>query len=353
MACRFGDTPGMRRLLPVLALLAACSSDSEPALTRATSLSCPFPGALPFRTASNGFQRPVNKSTAAMEMQSKDEASDTLGNPGGLAASVYIADDQSPSTAAVAYHGTKARTKPISGLLSDGLGGENVSLWYYDPGAMAWQSIGSGKTDDNGGYDVAAGGFVAPPGEPVYSMLEADGSCAVHYDYLFAPGTKVVVFDIDGTLTTDDNEILLQVADETHVPAKMTGAVEVTQAWAQKGYHVIYLTARQHLLRPESRGWLAGLGFAGGPLITEGSGKPADVYKTLWMNRMIQSFQWKVVAAYGNADTDITAYANASVALDHTFIIGPLAGNRGTVAIPNMDYTAHIAGFVAAQAAIP
>jgi hypothetical protein len=345
----------MRRLLPVfaaLALLAACS-DSEPALTKAISLSCPRPGALPFRTASSGFQKAVNKTTAAMEIQSKDEASDSLGNPGGLTASVYLPDDQSPSTAAVAYHGTKARTTPTGGLLADALGNEDVSLWYYDPGALAWQSVGSGKTDDNGVYDVAAGGFVAPVGAPVYAMLEADGSCAVHYDYLFAPGTKVVVFDIDGTLTTDDNQILLQVADETHVPATMTGAALVTQAWALKGYHVIYLTARQHLLRPESRGWLADLKFADGPLITEGGGKPADVYKTLWMNRMITSFGWNVVAAYGNADTDITAYASAGIPLDHTFIIGPLAGNRGTTAIPNMDYTPHIASFVAAQPSAP
>jgi phosphatidate phosphatase PAH1 len=58
-----------------------------------------------------------------------------------------------------------------------------------------------------------------------------------------------------------------------------------------------------------------------------------------------------VVAAYGNAVTDITAYANAGVPLTQTFIIGPLAGNSGTVAIPNMDYTQHIASFVAAQPA--
>ena len=54
-------------------------------------------------------------------------------------------------------------------------------------------------------------------------------------------------------------------------------------------------------------------------------------------------------AAYGNADTDITAYANVEIPQGRTFIIGPNAGNGGTVAIPNGDYTDHTAAFVDAQ----
>jgi phosphatidate phosphatase PAH1 len=161
----------------------------------------------------------------------------------------------------------------------------------------------------------------------------------------------VIVTDIDGTLTTDDNEIIKQVADDTHVPAMMAAADRLTQAWAMKGYPVVYLTARTHVLRPESRGWLVDLGFPDGPLITANGGPTADVYKSLWMKRMINDFQWNVVAAYGNADTDITAYANAGVPLTQTFIIGPLAGTRGTMPIANNDYTQHIASFVAGQPA--
>ena len=64
---------------------------------------------------------------------------------------------------------------------------------------------------------------------------------------------------------------------------------------------------------------------------------------------MVTDFGWVPFAAYGNADTDITAYANVSIPLDHTFIIGTEGGNGGTVAIPNLDYTQHIATFIAAQ----
>jgi len=340
----------MRPWLPVLALIAACS-DPEPALSKATSLQCPAPGVLPFRLPSSGFQKAVNKTVVSDDPRSKDEASDTLGNPGGLTASVYLADGQAPSAAPVDYHGTKARTTPIGGLSATPLAGENVSLWYYDPGKTAWQAIGTGKTDAGGEYDLPATGFVAPTGRPVYSVLDADGSCAEHFDYLLAPGAKVIVTDIDGTLTTNDGEIILQIGDDTHVPAMMTAADRLMQAWAMKGYPIVYLTARPHILRPESRGWLADLGFPDGPLITKGGIAADDVYKALWMKRMIQDFQWNVVAAYGNADTDITAYANAGVAANQTFIIGPLAGSRGTMPIANSDYTQHIASFVAGQPA--
>lgn len=342
----------MRRWLPVLALIAACS-DSEPPLSDATSLQCPFPGALPFRLSSKGFQKSNNKTLATDNPRSKDEASDTLGNPSGVVASVYLADDQRPSAAPIDYRGAKARTAPTTGFFATPLAGENVSLWYYDTDKAAWQSVGRGKTGDDGTYDLPATGFVVPNGRPIYSVLEADGSCAVHFDYLLAPGAKVVVTDIDGTLTTDDIEITKQIADDTYVPAMMTAADRLTQAWSMKGYPVIYLIARPHVLRPESRGWLADLGFPDGPLIAKIGGLGDNAYKTLWMKRMIQDFGWNVVAAYGNADTDITAYANADVPKSQTFIVGPLAGSSMTVPIQNNDFTQHIATYVAAQPANP
>jgi phosphatidate phosphatase PAH1 len=66
---------------------------------------------------------------------------------------------------------------------------------------------------------------------------------------------------------------------------------------------------------------------------------------------MFTTFGWVPVAAYGNATTDITAYENAGIPKDVTFIIGEYAGTSGTVAIPNDDYTDHIATFVEAQPA--
>jgi phosphatidate phosphatase PAH1 len=220
------------------------------------------------------------------------------------------------------------------------------------PAGKAWQGQATGKTDANGAYALTATGQLAANGEPVYAMLDADGSCAAHYNYLFAPGTKVVVADIDGTLTTDNNQIIMQLTDETYVPKMMVAANALTTEWVKKGYPVIYLSARIHAYRPESRSWLASQGFARGALITENGGEKADVYKTLWLSRMKQTFGWDIVAAYGNEQTDLDAYHNVGIPAAQTFIIGPLGDAPTTPAstsIPGLDYTAHITSYVDAQ----
>lgn len=338
----------MRKYALALVFLVGCSSDDDlPPLTDATSLSCPRPGDLPFRTPTNGFDHSENASLAAMDTRVKDAASDTIGNPNGPSASVYLDPMAAPAAGPIGYHGMKARTVPTGGYFAHPLLGEQVSLWTHD--GDAWMSLGSATTDDNGVYDLPDTDYVAPNGQPVYALLDGDGSCAEHYDYLWPPGTKVVISDIDGTLTTDDAQLLMQISDDTYVPAMMGAGDKLTQAWAMKGYPVIYLTARPHVFRTESRAWLRDLGFAAGPLITADDVGDAAAYKTIWLKRMLTTFGWTAVAAYGNADTDITAYENAGIPKNLTFIVGPLAGNRSTVAVENMDFTSHISSFVAAQ----
>jgi phosphatidate phosphatase PAH1 len=121
------------------------------------------------------------------------------------------------------------------------------------------------------------------------------------------------------------------------------------QTWDGKGYTIVYLTARLHTFRPETRTWLEDEGYPTGPMITAADLGDAAAYKTAWLQRMIDDFGWDVVAAYGNATTDIDAYAAAGIPTDITFIIGPNAGMGGTQPIANDDYTQHIADFVDQQ----
>jgi LNS2-like protein (lipin/Ned1/Smp2) len=336
----------MRVLWVLPALLAGACADDQPPLTNATSLHCPNPGDLPFRLESHGFQVSANATLAMNDTRVKDEASDTLGNPNGLVASIYIADTASPAATPVSYRGTKARTNLTGGLFAQPLPGENVSLWTYD---TQWHSIGRTTTDADGVYELPDTGFVAPNGTPVYAMLEANGDCMEHYNWLMPPGSKFVVTDIDGTMTLSDNEEFMQIGDESYTPVQMGAANTLMQTWGMKGYPIVYLTARPDVFRNETRNWLRDLGFPIGPLVTAATVEDAAIYKTLWLNRMIQSFGWVAVAAYGNADTDITAYENAGIPKSETFIVGPLAGQRGTTPIDNMDFTAHIASYVDAQ----
>lgn len=340
-----------KRWSAALILLAACGSSGDD-LTDATELTCPAPGDLPFKMKSDGFVDPSNKNLVTMSTRIKDEASDWFGNPDGAMTNVYIDDSATPSEGTPTYHGAKARTKPAQGVFQTPLTGENVSLWSYDSDAEVWNQLARGMTDDSGVYDLAATGYTAVDDTVVYSMLEADGSCGSHYNYTIPRGTKVIVTDIDGTLTTDDAQIIMQVGDPTYDPMMVGAANTMLQAWAAKGYPIVYLTARAHLYDAETRQWLDAHDFPKGPVITSnGTTQDADVYKTIWMHRVMDAFGWTPYAVYGNADTDITAYANVTIPLDKTFIVGPLGGMRGTTAIPNLDFTAHISAFVDAQPA--
>jgi phosphatidate phosphatase PAH1 len=101
--------------------------------------------------------------------------------------------------------------------------------------------------------------------------------------------------------------------------------------------------------RVESRIWLRDEMFPTGPLVTATDVEEAAAYKTLWLKRMVNDLGWTIVAAYGNAQTDIDAYNNVGIPKADTFIVGPLAGMGGTQPIDMMDFAAHTASFVAAQ----
>jgi hypothetical protein len=333
----------MKRLA-LLLLAAACGTD-DPALSNVTVLSCPSPGNLPFHV-SHGFRHATNANLAKMDTRIKHEGADTIGVLGGATANTHVADTAMPSTAAPTWDGTMGVTTTTGGLFSTPMADEYVSVWTYD--GTAWQMLGRDLTDQDGLFTIA--GATVPNGQPAFSVLEANGTCAEAYDYTFPMGEKVVVSDIDGTLTTNDTELAMEINDPTYDPMMMGHADALLQAWSMKGYPIVYLTNRPHPLRIETRSWLDEKMFPTGPVITSnGTASDASAYKTLWLDRMIQTFGWNVVAAYGNASTDITAYENAGIPKTQTFIVGPLAGSGGTQPIDNMDFEQHIQTYVDAQ----
>lgn len=319
----------------------------------ATVLSCPDPGQLPFVIESDGFANEDNRLTAEGSPRKKDESSDTLGVPDGVKANTYVETNAGPAAGPTVFEGRKARTGQSSGLTAIGLKDEPVSLWYYDPSASAWTTLGKTTTDAEGNYKLEpANAIVTEYGRPVYSILEADGTCAEHYDVLLPPGSKLVLTDIDGTMTLSDEELFKQIDDGSYVPLQNESAELLMNTWSDKGYPIVYLTARPHEFRSETREWLAKEGFPVGAVITANSlvfDDSAREYKRAWAQRMLEDYGWEVVAAYGNAESDIDAYEDVSIPKDITFIIGEFAGASGTVAIDNNDFSDHISDFVEQQ----
>jgi hypothetical protein len=316
--------------------------DAEPMLFQ-----CPTPGSLPFETMSDAFENAASNDVVAANPRYKDEASDVLGLPDGLWAATTQSTDGELSTGAFRLDGTKARAPNDMGLNTVPLAGEFMSLWNWD--GVEWTALTRVQTDDDGKYSLDGVAPTFSSVQPIYSVLEGDGSCAPHYFFLLPTGTKVVLTDIDGTMTLSDEELFQQIGDGTYDPLQNASASTMMNLWADKGYVIIYLTARPHVFRAETRTWLDVHGFPVGPVISANSlvfDESARTYKRTWVNWIRDDFGWEVVAAYGNATSDIDAYEDAGIPKDITFIVGENAGQGGTTPIADNDFSQHITDFV-------
>ena len=222
---------------------------------------------------------------------------------------------------------------------------EPVAVWIDDCAAVT--KIGSGKTDDDG---RAAIEITAParPGEyALHFVVDGDASSTRASLWVVERGTPVVVFDIDGTLTQSDAEVNKDVLDEhfdamyegNYAPVVYADGAVLADTWVDKGVLPIYVSGRPYWLSQYSRDWLAAERFPRGLVRTtdrhrevvpkvDGVGK----FKAATLRRLLE-LGVAVQAAYGNAATDIWAYADVGIPRDRTFIIGPHAGEDGTRAV--------------------
>lgn len=292
---------------------------------------CPEPADSPFPVEVTGWQNPANESRAVPDNAFAYENADLYGNP----------DAEQALVGRLARGGVLAAT---------GLAGEAAELLTWSA-TGDWERLGTAETDERGYYRFAFNGFGI--GDHVtYAVFPADGTCAPHGVFLWPRGTQVILTDIDGTLTLSDAELNRQIGDPDYVPRENTSAPELVRSWYEKGYKIIYLSARPHTLRLQTRAWLELKDIPYGPLITATSlvfGESARVYKREAIRQIVEDFGWQIVAAYGNAGSDIQAYEDAGHPKETTFIIGEEAGRSGTVAIPDNDYTQHIGAYVAQQ----
>ena len=225
------------------------------------------------------------------------------------------------------------------GATSKDLEDEWVNVFVHD--CQGYRLVAQALTDDDGRVAVELDTDDLPAG--VYDLqleVAADASFATAKLWLLPAGTHVTVSDIDGTLTTSDAQLIIDLFDDilagSYVPHAYPGGPALTGAHAGHGEILVYLTGRPYGLTDSSRQWLAELGFAPGILHTtdsSGEGFPANSgvgeYKRAYLQRLLDA-GLVIDTAYGNASTDIYAYAEAGIDPADTWIIGPHAGEDGT-----------------------
>ncbi|HEX8611405.1 MAG TPA: hypothetical protein VF800_08980 [Telluria sp.] len=228
-------------------------------------------------------------------------------------------------------------------VLHKDLEGERVHVYLYGTGMAGWQYVGNYLTDSDGKIDAPLG--TQPMGEYVVRfVVEGDLSSTSGYLSVVDPGRDTIVFDIDGTLTTSDFQAYADYAGvKTATPYRH--APEVVKAWRDKGYQLIFLSARPYWVAKNGRAWLGiqeiapwhyhSNPYSGGPV-------PPDTqqFKGDYVRHLREAVGLNIVRVYGNALTDIGAYADAGIAKADTYIVGPHAGASGTQAIRD-EYGEH------------
>ncbi|HEX5276060.1 MAG TPA: hypothetical protein VFW42_00155 [Fluviicoccus sp.] len=228
-------------------------------------------------------------------------------------------------------------------VLHKDLEGEYVHAYITGTGISGWQYLGKYTTNTDGKITVNVG--ARPVGDyRVRFVVEGDLSAVDGYVTVVEPGRKAVLFDVDGTLTLNDFEAYADYAGvKTATPYPY--ATQMVNDYKAKGYQVVYVTARPYWVTKDAREWFAKMGIPAWFYRTNPYGDgpiPPDTveHKTNNIKYLRETVGLDIIRAYGNATTDITAYANAGLPKASTYIIGQNAGVDGTQPVYN-DYSYH------------
>lgn len=205
--------------------------------------------------------------------------------------------------------------------------------------------------------DTTAPGTTSEPatGTTTAAVDSSDGGTTAGACELEQPA---IVTDIDETLTISDAEFIMQIGDGNYDPREREGGSELITAYAELGYRIMYLTARSEEIVLEVTGetareaterWLVEHGYPTDPATTLVVLAPrfvfdaaAQEYKAAALMEQ-QAAGWRFDYAYGNATSDIGAYADAGIDPSVTFIIDEHAGEGGTVAVQGEGWVEHAA----------
>lgn len=224
--------------------------------------------------------------------------------------------------------------------LDKALEDEDVRIFACEAGQ--WRDLGTTRTNGDGRFAMTLTGD-ARLGIGLRDIYaSAPDATGVWFLAFVAPqGSRLVVSDVDGTLTSSENAFPISTMLATSVGAQ-PGAAEQLAAAASAGITPIYVTARGDLYTESTRQWLAGHGFPRAPIhlaepVITLPGSATVAFKQKFVAPLAQRFD--VAAAIGNRATDITAYAGAGISADRILIKlpefteelnAPLASHKAT-----------------------
>jgi len=226
------------------------------------------------------------------------------------------------------------------GFFGKDLEDEYVNLYYLNKQDCQFEKVGRARTNSDGIVNFK---ITAPERYGFHEFTaRVDGdSTTVQFSAQVVPeNQKFIIFDIDGTLTTGDGELIYQIFKKIfssdYVPKEYEGAQKALRILKKRGYKFIYITGRPYPLHQITRDWLSSKGMIKGSLyLTKALNQsyPSKAGVGRFKRNRIQLLLadgHKIVHAFGNADTDIYAYLQAGISASNVHIIGKHAGEEST-----------------------
>ena len=231
-----------------------------------------------------------------------------------------------------------------SAVLHKDLEDEYVQAYLYGSGMSNWEYLGRYLTNSDGKISVSVGNRAV--GEyRLRFVVEGDLSQVDGYLSVVNPQRPTVLFDVDGTLTINDFEAYADYVGVKTAQAYYY-APETVRAYRDKGYQLVFLTARPYWVTKDAREWFDYENLPQWHYRSNAGSDSAQVHKTKYIKYLREQVGLNIVRAYGNATTDIAAYADGGIAKADTWIIGSHAGEEGTQALGS-DYSYHFSTVVA------
>jgi phosphatidate phosphatase PAH1 len=187
----------------------------------------------------------------------------------------------------------------------------------------AWSKLATVRTDGDGRFSLSLTGDARLPigMRDLFVSVMGDRSGAPFIGFVAPSGARMVVSDVDGTLTASENAYPEALALGGDV-AVQPGAPSALQMLKARGYSVVYITARGDRFTQDTRDWFASKAFPRGPMRLPSAIVTLPGADTIDFKRSaIQSLAaFDVAAGFGNRSTDVTAYMEAGLPADRIFI---------------------------------
>lgn len=218
------------------------------------------------------------------------------------------------------------------GLTDADLKEEMVDIYLAQGCGADWKKIGSIKTskenefptvegvEDSGGRiyaDLSKFNVTLPIGRHrVLLVVQGDNSTADMYVDVLPKTAKIVLTDIDGTLTTSEFAAATEIIS-VH-PESHEGVADMMRAFFHRGYHIFYLTARPEWLMSNTRDWINIRGLPPGtihtsPFTTGAQGDAAAEFKNNELKFLKENTGIVPSYAFGNKPSDVKAFGSAGI----------------------------------------